>query len=1166
MTKSFGQTWWGGQWLGALEHIDYANRIPRGAAYARKGAVKEATIHNGEISAKVQGSRPVPYRVRVSIPQFTEAERRRLTDELVKRPVVISKLLNRDLDPALLDIAIKLGLQLFPRSWNDLKMDCGCPDWAVPCKHIAAVIYKVGQEIDNDPFLVFSLHGVNLLEELGQRGISLDTKTILSPVSIDELTLPGKKKKNSCEVTFMPDYTELSDRGDVLTDLLPANPAFYAHGDFHAVYSRCVARCRRYAQKLAAGSPAVLSPLRAAAVEMRPHTRILAWFDADLKLLAAVMNGDESARAVLQAKELCASLLLVEPDKAGDCQPEVELLHKVLMFAIRLWAAGAVVPQIMTMHGGKYAVRWLPALMDERVAQWMKELENDLPGGLLSFREGGKERTVRDTATWLVSLLLGQIVRQSVSGSVPDDVEAMFFCGQLPQFNGIGEKGVPGGIKAWTDRFFLGGLRYRPVFLVDEAGDGFEVSIRIGDSRKAGDGTVPLRDILQERKYDKPRFEILKGLSILADLEPQINRYINNGAESPMRFTLSGFTPFLLTAVPAIRMLQARVMLPVSLKELARPKVSVRLSSRDADGRSFLRMDDLLMFDWQVAVGSELLTPAEFDRLMRHAAGLIRYRQQYIYVDESDLQRIHKALAGAKPLTPAQMLQAALSGEYESAPVVMTEKVKGLIRELTRQADIPLPDGLNATLRPYQKRGFSWMYRNLRIGFGSIIADDMGLGKTLQVVTLLLKLKQEGALGRKKALVVAPAGLLSNWQNEINRFAPSLTVFIYHGGNRSFGEFEADILLTTYGVLRSDSAELKKKKWEVMVIDEAQNIKNQTTAQSRAVRSIPAATHIAMSGTPVENRLSEFWTIMDFANQGYLGTDRHFKEQFARPIQNNGDRAACERFRAVTAPFMMRRLKTDKDIISDLPDKIESNEFALLTSRQAALYQKTLEAAMKEIEGMDENGDARTLFKRQGLVLQMILALKQICNHPTQFLKNGVFDPALSGKTVMLLDTVQSIVESREKVLIFTQFREMGDLLVRFIGERIGRRPLFYHGGCTLKKRNGMVERFQNNRAEQVFVLSLKAAGTGLNLTAATHVIHYDLWWNPAVEAQATDRAYRIGQHRNVQVHRFITKDTFEERIDRMIQEKRHLAEMTVAAGESWIGKLSNKELRELFS
>ena len=261
---------------------------------------------------------------------------------------------------------------------------------------------------------------------------------------------------------------------------------------------------------------------------------------------------------------------------------------------------------------------------------------------------------------------------------------------------------------------------------------------------------------------------------------------------------------------------------------------------------------------------------------------------------------------------------------------------------------------------------------------------------------------------------------------------------------------------------------------------------------------------------------------------------------------------------------MMRRLKSDKSIIADLPDKIEQNEYALLTQPQAALYDRTLQVAMNEIEGIKDS-DHESLFKRQGLVLQMILALKQICNHPTQFLKNGLFDPALSGKTEMLLDLVESIVDNSEKVLIFTQFREMGEMLQLFLEERLGERPMFYHGGCSLKERQTMVDRFQNNRADKVFLLSLRAAGTGLNLTAASHVVHYDLWWNPAVETQATDRAYRIGQNKNVMVHRFITKNTFEERIDAMIQKKKNLADLTVTTGEGWIGKLSNKELREIF-
>jgi SNF2 family DNA or RNA helicase len=600
------------------------------------------------------------------------------------------------------------------------------------------------------------------------------------------------------------------------------------------------------------------------------------------------------------------------------------------------------------------------------------------------------------------------------------------------------------------------------------------------------------------------------------------------------------------------------------LQQLLHPQATLRLKKKSSVENSFIRLDDLLSFDWQVAVGKEVLSPSEFNRLLQSASSLIKFKENYIYVDGSDIEKLHKIFTKETSLSPIQLLQTALLEEYELAPVVLTDEVRSLIKEFKGQEKIRLPQELNAQLRPYQERGFSWLYRNMRIGFGSILADDMGLGKTLQVITLLLKIKEEGMMQKEKALIVTPTGLLINWQAEIERFAPSISTFIYHGTARNLKFFDADVMLTTYGVLRSDALLLKREKWQVMVIDEAQNIKNQDTAQSKAIRSIPAGTHIALSGTPVENRLSEFWSIMDFANKGYLGNIKSFKSEYAQPIQVFNDMQCVQRFRKITAPFMMRRLKSDKSIIADLPDKIEQNEYALLTQPQAALYDRTLQVAMNEIEGIKDS-DHESLFKRQGLVLQMILALKQICNHPTQFLKNGLFNPALSGKTEMLLDLVESIVDSSEKVLIFTQFREMGEMLQLFLEERLGERPMFYHGGCSLKERQTMVDRFQNNRADKVFLLSLRAAGTGLNLTAASHVIHYDLWWNPAVEAQATDRAYRIGQNKNVMVHRFITKNTFEERIDDMIQKKKNLANLTVTSGESWIGKLSNKELREVF-
>ena len=505
------------------------------------------------------------------------------------------------------------------------------------------------------------------------------------------------------------------------------------------------------------------------------------------------------------------------------------------------------------------------------------------------------------------------------------------------------------------------------------------------------------------------------------------------------------------------------------------------------------------------------------------------------------------------------------------------------------ETEVPLPENLNATLRPYQIRGYSWMYKNLEIGFGCILADDMGLGKTLQVITFLLKMKQENKFAEKKTIVVMPAGLLCNWQVEIKKFAPDLTFFAYHGGRRDLEKFNADVLLTTYATFRKDFAELEKIEWQAVIIDEAQNIKNADSEQSKLLRRMRAPMKIAMSGTPVENRLMEFWTIMDFANHGFFPSASEFREKFETPIQKNGNQIVAETFRKITAPFMLRRLKTDKSIISDLPDKIIQDEYAELTKPQSALYKRTLDHFLAELEEEQQQSalshDSHALFKRKGIILQMILALKQICNHPATFLKgltanSSAQDAATvpaesadskksskleSGKMQMLLDLLTSIQEQGEKTLIFTQFAEMGHLLKSTIEEELGLRTHFYHGGCTQKERTDMIQDFQGNPDCKVLILSLKAGGTGLNLVAASQVIHYDLWWNPAIEAQATDRAFRIGQKRNVQLHRFITKGTFEEKINALLETKKAIANLTVNAGETWLADMDDKQLAEVF-
>jgi len=1215
MAEKFGKTWWGEHWLRSLENVDYDNRLPRGASYARSGHVKSIKITGNRIEAKVSGSRPTPYRVIVIVPPFFEEDVERLMAKIIVRPALISKLLNRELDPAILTIAEELGLKVFPRQWTDFKMQCSCPDWAVPCKHLASVIYMLSREIDNNPFLVFEIHDVNLLDELKKREIFIPEKKTEIPV-LENLWREKEQKReiagqtrndvlkragegiaeqvrndmlketdeqvsdqtrndalNENAVYERVDFSQLQNISEALVQLLPDAPPFYPSGNFREKYAAQLMRLTKEATRI------LSKKLNFNDVYPSSEKYIL----TNRSTLTLTVNGNNKIEiggenhAIKRLDQLIPALFVLNPDRLLDFEPSVAAFHKILLASLHLSANGMVIPQIVQLTDKNFIIRWLPATIDNRVKTVIEKLTAILPDNLLLAEKvvRKKEHTIliENQTIEILSLFIGSIITRLSKPSNGDLFEDMFFKNKSYAFTGIAENALSGGIKVWLDRYYLTAETYKPVITVSELPDNeFDVQISIEDNSPLSNGEgvgerlpIPLTNILKQKQYEKQRFKILQGVSLLTPFIRGLDAHINLGGDTPIRFSNNEFAPFLMDVLPAVRLLDIKIMLPKALQELLRPKVSVKIKKNET-GQSFLNLGDLLSFNWQVAIGETVISPEEFNRLMRNASKLFKFKENYIYVSESDLEKLHKAFSSDKPLNPFQLLQTALAEEYEGAPVLLTDAVRDLIRELTATEDIPLPQGLYAQLRPYQQRGFSWMYRNSRIGFGSIIADDMGLGKTLQVISILLKFKEENAINKKhKALVVVPTGLLTNWMAEIEKFAPSLSAHIFHGQQRDFKQFDADIMLTTYGVLRSDFELLKKQKWQLMIIDEAQNIKNHDTAQSKAVKSIPANIRIAMSGTPVENRLTEFWSIMDYTNKGYLGTVKTFKEYFANPIQVYNDERVTEKFRKITAPFMMRRMKTDKTIISDLPDKIEQNQFAQLSKQQAALYQKTMQAAMEEIEGIGDGNDPQTLFKRQGLVLQMILMLKQICNHPTQFLKNGQFDASLSGKTELLFELLDSIMESGEKVLIFTQFTEMGTLLERFITERFGEKPMFYHGGCSVKQREEMVQRFQHNRADKIFLLSLKAAGTGLNLTAASHVIHYDLWWNPAVENQATDRAYRIGQQKNVMVHRMICKNTFEERIDEMIQKKKHLAEMTVATGENWIGKLSNKELREIF-
>lgn len=1187
MSKHFGKTWWGQQWLNSLSNIDYSNRLPRGSAYARNGSVASISIVENTIKAKVKGSRTKPYDITIIIPPFFEPEIKKLIKSIAEKPVIISKLLNRELDPELLQIAERNGLKIFPHQWTDFKMQCSCPDWAVPCKHLAAIIYKISAEIDNNPFLVFQLHKVDLPKELQKENIHIQQSGSADvPLLSEELKtgcLPQKttkpKKQNSKQedgiVNQSLNFTMLTPIAEPLIQLLADAPVFYQNsGNFREKYATVLRKAVRNAQRIISGKASfdtffieivprkksVSIPTEKQDFYIDYHTKIHFSLNANNEVSIWV----DHKRTNASLEQLIKELWQIPPAHLQDYQPSVTALRATLLLCVNLVANGAIVPQITRLNNKLYHVRWLPAMLSNEVSILTDKLEQMLPEDILRLNED--ENSIHNTTRNLLSVFLN-ILLYRLSESQSGDLFLDLFFGRSPYaFKDPGQEALAGGINAWLKRYYLTQGNYRPIIIVEELrNENFQVMIEVEERARPLEKAVSLRDVIALKKFDKTRFEVLQSLAQLSSFIPGLDQYINSRGESLIIMNAFEFTPFLMQAIPAIRLLNIKILLPKSLQHILKPKASVRIKQKNKDNTGFLRLDKLLDFDWQVAIGDTVMGEDEFKKLLNKSEGLIKYKSQYIYVSPADIEKLHKHFSSTKELTAFEMLRASLGGEYYGAKISLSDDVKELIKQLTEQKEVSLPGNLTAQLRPYQHRGFSWMYRNMQVGFGSVLADDMGLGKTLQVISTLLKYKEEQLLEKEKALVVVPTGLLTNWQAELEKFAPSLRCQLHHGTGRKLDKKDKyDVLLTSYGVVRSEAAELKKLKWQVLIIDEAQNIKNHETEQSKAVKSIPAHTFIAMSGTPVENRLSELWSIMDFCNRGFLGSLAEFKETFANPIQNQNDMAVANKLKIVTSPFLMRRLKSDRSIISDLPDKIEIDSYSHLVKEQASLYEKTLHKALQAIEEI-KTTDQKSLFIRQGLVLQMIMALKQICNHPTQFLKNNVLDASLSGKTELLFNKLESIVEADEKVLIFSQFTEMGNLLKQFITARFGQTPLFYHGGCSVKQRKEMVDAFQNNPTDKIFVLSLKAAGTGLNLTAANHVIHYDLWWNPAVEAQATDRAYRIGQKSNVMVHRFITKGTFEERINEMIQNKKALANMTVATGENWIGNLSNKELKNMF-
>ncbi|WP_441989659.1 DEAD/DEAH box helicase [Paenibacillus sp. 2RAB27] len=672
-----------------------------------------------------------------------------------------------------------------------------------------------------------------------------------------------------------------------------------------------------------------------------------------------------------------------------------------------------------------------------------------------------------------------------------------------------------------------------------------------------------------------------------------------DAGEGVLRQTVTEEEAWRFLAEGSVRLVEAgtSVFLPAWWDRIRkmRPKLRAKIKSSVGSGReTMFGLTQLMQFDWKLAVGDLELTEEEFRQLLEEKRKLIQIRGNWIQLDPkfmAQVEQIMKQVHKKQGLSFRDVLELHFAGDaggllpaeddpdamrYLDMEVELNEQLRHMIEQLTQTSAIPMiepPPSFHGSLRHYQVDGISWLLFLRRFGLGGCLADDMGLGKTIQWITYLLTVKETEQPGTP-SLLVCPTSVLGNWQMELKRFAPSLRVHLHYGPQRLKGPAFAekivgkyDLVLTSYTLSHLDESELGAIAWNSICLDEAQNIKNAYTKQATAIRRLNGFHRIALTGTPIENRLTELWSIFDFANPGYLGTVREFTTRYVNAIEKTRDEVTIGKVQKLIRPFLLRREKKDPAIQLDLPEKNESKTFISLTAEQGSLYENY-------IQDMFDRLDKLSAMERRGLILAALTKLKQVCNHPALLLKEGLGAPwsGRSNKLERLLEMVQELRQEGDKCLIFTQFVETGNLLQHVLQQELGEKVLFLHGGTSKNGRDEMIAHFQDNddlpvdEQRNVFILSLKAGGIGLNLTAANHVFHYDRWWNPAVENQATDRAFRIGQTRHVQVHKFVTLGTLEERIDEMIERKLGLSQQIVGSGENWITELSTDELRDLFS
>ncbi|MBX3364959.1 MAG: DEAD/DEAH box helicase [Phycisphaeraceae bacterium] len=945
--------------------------------------------------------------------------------------------------------------------------------------------------------------------------------------------------------------------------------------------------------------------------------------------VAAAMFAPSSAPAVLDA--LVEERGGDEP--RFESGAGAEYLCHVVGLCRHLLAQQRFVPMLAQESSGVLRASWRPWLSDEATVERLAVLTAGMPGIVRAVVDEARHQpwVILEDMLWRITdahcraALERESMAETVAGRDHSDVHVAWMHGLLD-----GADDVPATPAARQEmirrvRRWIGGLEERgassqwrlmlrleePAESADDASEA-EWSLVIGLQAVEAPGVViDAQDIwliagdaviIEGRRLDKPQELLLAELARAARIYPRLEKALSEGTPADMALSTKQAYEFLREIRPVLLEQGFGVGAPAWWDApTSRLGARLRLDSGStapagdgtespvSNGSPQLGLATLVDYRWEIAVGDATLTLAEFEKLATARTPLVRIAGRWVEIRPEDVRNavrfIRENPGGRMGVGDAVRLAFGVEMREIGIPIVGIEAggwLAGLLGLDEQRCSLPIvhpPETFKGTLRPYQVRGVSWMRFLERFGLGVCLADDMGLGKTIQLLALMLIEREEyrAAIEAGQSpspvlptLLVAPTSVLGNWMHETHRFGPSLRLLVHHGLERRLGDpfveaaAASDLIVTTYALAHRDRELLERVRWGRVVLDEAQYIKNPGAKQSQAARSLAAERRVALTGTPVENRLSELWSIMEFLNPGFLGDAASFRKRFSVPIERLRDPVRADQLKGMVRPFILRRLKTDPGVVSDLPDKLEMREFCHLTGEQASLYESCVKRMLGEVERAEG-------IQRRGLVLSALIRLKQICNHPSQLLKDHDASSARppeinrSGKSIRLVEQIDEVLAEDEQAIIFTQFRQMGHLLQLMLRHKFGRDVLFLHGGTPQKQRESIIKAFQKgDGSSPILILSLKAGGVGLNLTAATHVFHYDRWWNPAVENQATDRAYRIGQMRKVVVHKYLVRGTLEERIDQMIEQKTALAENIIGSGERWLTELSTDDLRQI--